>query len=161
MWSGTSLSPNDQWIELRNTTKEYINIGKWHISNLRDINKPDIMIPANSIIEANGYFLISSYPKESKNTSLNVNEDMVNSSIYLLLIDNGNLVLRDTENNIIDEVILNEDGTYPAGDINFKSMQRSLDGTYWYTCESDLCKSSYYWKDIDTINYGSPKSGNI
>lgn len=161
MWSGTSLSTNDQWIELRNTTDEDINIGKWHISNLRDINKPDIMIPANSIIEANGYFLISSNPKESKNTLLNVNEDMVNSSIYLLLIDNGNLVLRDTEDKIIDEVILNEDGSYPAGDITFKSMQRSLDGTYWYTCESDLCKSSNYWKDIDTINYGSPKNGNI
>ena len=47
MWAGSSASEDDQWIELYNPSDTPVNIGKWKIESLRDINKPPIMIPAN------------------------------------------------------------------------------------------------------------------
>ena len=167
MWSGTSQSLEDQWIELYNTTNEDINIGKWKIEYLRDINKPPIMIPANKVIPANGYFVISNYSNESENSMLNIEVDMSNASMNLLPINNGNLILKDTQGNTIDQVL--GESVWPMGiqSPTYNSMQRTVDGingllpSSWYTCLNDLCKSSYYWKISDGLNFGSPGSINI
>ena len=163
MWSGTSQSLDDQWIELYNTTSKEIDIGKWKIEYLRDIDKPAIMIPANNIIPPYGFFLISNYSNESSNSMLNIEVDMVNGSMYLLPQGNGNLILRDVDGNTIDEVILNSEGIWPAGiqDDTFNSMQRSDDGLSWYSCKNIDCNSSDFWKEENSINFGSPKSINI
>jgi len=163
MWTGTSLSEDDQWIELYNNTDEDINIGKWKIEYLRDIGKPPIMIPANKIISANSYFLISNYPKQSNNTILNVDIDVSNASIYLLPTDNGDLVLRDTEGNEVDRV----PGEWPVGGYNddmdtYHSMQRDMeDLNSWYSCDNpDVCTDSKYWKE-GNLNYGTPGDGGL
>jgi len=161
MWSGTSQSLDDQWIELYNPNTEDINIGKWRIYNSRDLNKPAIMIPANSVIPANGYFLISNYSNESSNSLLNVEVDVVNGSLYLLPEGNGNLLLEDIDGNIVDKAL----GDWPSdiqGD-TYNSMQRvegSIDGLLpinWYSCTSD---SSEYWKFISGIDFGTPRAIN-
>ncbi len=165
MWSGTSLSTDDQWIELRNTTEEDINIGKWKIYYLRDLNKPPIMIPANRVIPSNGYFLISNYSNESNNSLLNIESNMSNASMNLLKENNGNLILKDSNGNTIDTVL----GDWPEGvqGETFNSMQRTddgIDGTNpnsWYTCSNSLCNSSDYWKTDNIYNYGSPNDINI
>lgn len=167
MWSGTSVSEDDQWIELFNTTGEDINIGKWKIEYLRGDNKPPIMIPANKIIPANGYFVISNYSNESNNSMLHIEVDMSNASMTLLPTSNGNLTLKDIEGNKIDEVL--GETVWPAGlqSPTYNSMQRVTDGIdglnedNWYTCENDLCKSSEYWKIDNTLNFGSPGNINI
>ena len=167
MWSGTSQSLDDQWIELWNTTDEDIDIGKWKIEYFRDINKPSIMIPANKVIPANGYFVISNYSNESNNSMLNIEVDMSNASMNLLPTSNGNLILRDTEENIIDQVLGVIDWPYGIQLPTYNSMQRDINGidgldpNSWYTCLNDLCKSSDYWKISDTLNFGSPGSVNI
>ena len=166
MWSGTSLSIDDQYIELRNTTDNDINIGKWKIYYLRDLNKPPIMIPANRVIPKNGYFLISNYSNESNNSLLNIESNMSNASMNLLKENNGNLRLEDSNGNVIDTVL----GVWPAGiqsTTSFRSMQRSVDGidgldpNSWYTCNNELCNSSKYWKTDYLSNYGSPNDMNI
>jgi len=88
---------------------------------------------------------------------------MVNGSMYLLPQGNGNLILRDVDGNTIDEVILNSEGIWPAGiqDDTFNSMQRSDDGLSWYSCKNIDCNSSDFWKEENSINFGSPKSINI
>ncbi len=165
MWSGTSLSTDDQWIELRNTTEEDINIGKWKIFNSRDIDKPAIMIPANRVIPRNGFFLISNYSNESNNSLLNIESNMSNASMNLLKENNGNLILKDSDGNTIDTVL----GVWPAGlqKFSFNSMQRTEDGidgldpNSWYTCTQLECTDSKYWKEYDNMNYGSPGDINI
>jgi len=167
MWSGTSQSLDDQWIELYNTTNKDIDIGKWKIEYLRDINKPPIMIPANKVIPANGYFVISNYSNESENSMLNIEVDMSNASMNLLPINNGNLILKDTQGNTIDQVL--GESVWPMGiqSPTYNSMQRTVDGingllpSSWYTCLDELCKSSNYWKISDGLNFGSPGSINI
>lgn len=167
MWSGTSKSLDDQWIELWNTTNEDIDIGKWKIYNSRDIDKPAIMIPANRVIPANGYFVISNYSNESSNSMLNIQIDMSNASMNLLPTNNGNLILKDTEDNVIDEVLGETDWPDGIQSTTYNSMQRDIDGIdglepdSWYTCLSDLCKSSDYWKISDSLNFGSPGNINI
>ncbi len=165
MWSGTSLSTDDQWIELRNTTNQDINIGKWKIYYLRDLNKPPIMIPANRVIPRNGFFLISNYSNESNNSLLNIESNMSNASMNLLKHNNGNLILKDNNGNTIDTVL----GDWPAGiqSDTFRSMQRTEDGidgldiNSWYRCSNALCNSSDYWKTDYLSNYGSPNDINI
>ena len=165
MWSGTSLSTDDQWIELRNTTEEDINIGKWKIYYLRDLNKPPIMIPANRVIPSNGYFLISNYSNESNNSLLNIESNMSNASMNLLREKNGDLILKDSNGNTIDTVL----GDWPAGiqKDTYRSMQRTEDGidgldpNSWYTCSNQDCNSSDYWKTDNIYNYGSPNDINI
>jgi len=166
MWSGTSQSIDDQWIELYNTTNQDINISRWRVYNSRDLTKPAIMLPANSVIEANSYFLISNYSNESKNSLLNVEVDVVNGSMYLLPENNGNLVLRDIEGNVIDQA--SGEYVWPFGiqGNTYNSMQRvkdSIDGLVpnsWYTCNTVECKSSEYWKFISGIDYGTPRAIN-
>jgi hypothetical protein len=167
MWTGTSVSENDQWIELYNPTDSDINVGKWKIEFLRDIGKPPIMIPANRVIESKGYFIIANHPKNSNNTLLNVDVDVSNASIYLLAQGNGNLVLKNREGNTIDEVI----GEWPVGGLDleydtFHSIQRmselsdGLNPNSWYYCISVSCTGSAFWKE-GVVDYGSPGSRNI
>lgn len=167
MWSGTSQSSDDQWIELWNTTDNDIDIGKWKIEYLRDTGKPPIMIPANKVIPANGYFVISNYSNESENSMLNIEVNMSNASINLLPTQNDNLVLKNKEGKIIDQVLGVPDWPEDIQSDTYKSMQRYTNGingllpSSWYTCESELCKSSNYWKISDGLNFGSPGSINI
>lgn len=166
MWTGTDISEDDQWIELKNLTNQDINIGKWKIQNARDLNKPSLMIPANSIIPANGLFLISSYPMQSKNTALAVETDWSNASIALLNENNGNLLLKDNDGNIIDEILGYPN--WPAGSFGgtLHSMQRlnsenGLDSSNWQSCTLQDCNNKIYWKENSTNTYGSPKAENI
>lgn len=168
MWSGTSKSLNDQWIELRNTTNQEINIGKWKIENSRDTNKPPIMIPANRVIPANGYFVISNYSNESNNSLLNIEVNMSNASMNLLTSNNGNLVLKNTKGEIIDQAL--GETEWPKGiqdTVTYNSMQRNEEygnGIYsdsWNTCISNLCNNPLYWKSENTLNFGTPGYPNI
>ena len=57
MWSGSSLSTDDQWIELRNTTDKDINIGKWNKKiNIRVIF--DNIIPEGTTAKESVYCII-------------------------------------------------------------------------------------------------------
>jgi signal peptidase I len=166
MWAGSSISTSDQWIELKNNTDEDINIGKWKIENARRLGQPDLMIPANSILRANSYFLISNHNHNTPHTGLGVIVDMNNASIDLLHTGNGHLILKDEKGTVIDKAY-----GYPvwASGIfgtTFHSMQRvnSSDGLNtdnWLPCIDISCTDTIYWKLNVENTYGTPKNENI
>jgi hypothetical protein len=164
MWMGSSESTSDEWIELKNMTDETIDLSGFVVENLAESNG-DITIPDGENISAKKTYLISNYDKNDPNSSLNVESDLIDASISLANNDNGNLVLRNNDNEILDEI---EGNDWPAGandDIN-RSMQRKLEpgnGTLeknWCTAYDSSLNDTDYW-DVEGDNYGSPGAENI
>jgi len=82
MWSGSSISANDEWIELYNSTDENIDLGGWQLTKNTSTENLMLEIPTNSVIEAGKYFLISNYDLGT-NSILNVAPDLIDSSVTL------------------------------------------------------------------------------
>lgn len=178
MWMGSDAGFADQWIELRNMTDQDIDLGQWTIDNARQSNQPAYMIPAGtgSVIEAEDIFLITRVNVNTPNSALAVPADINNASINLANTDNGDLLLKDAEGNLIDEAA---GDPWPAGrnDPNQKrwSMQRGqtpgdgLDPANWYTCDRDVLagdgtleQMNDYWQEgHQKINCGTPGHSNL
>jgi signal peptidase I len=158
MWMGSTVSSADEWIELRNMTNLFVDVGKWTVENAKDSGTRTVRLPngVNSIIPANGYLLIAKYPETSANSALNVSVDIV-ENLSLLDSENGDLILKDNEGNIIDQA---EGDIWPAGSL-YKSMERNNDPTTgWHTCLDIACNDTTYWK-VEGNNYGTPKNQNL
>jgi len=176
MWMGSLLDKNDQWIELRNTTKDDIDISGWTIDNAHASGK-SLVIPDKSEIKAGGYFLITK--KDEKSSAINVNPDYVDKDLSLDedYKGNGQLVLSDKAAAIIDSTPSTEKYKWPAGihgliipdGLLHWSMERNDDPSDgWHTCDpmamdSDqkkLMKS--YWDDDDLfLDCGTPGNHNL
>ncbi|MFA5933126.1 MAG: lamin tail domain-containing protein [Microgenomates group bacterium] len=164
MWMGSTESTADEWLELRNMTNHEIDIGKWTLDNTKDGGARKLMIPASRSIPANGYFLIANYPKTSANSVLNVDVDEV-ANLELLNSENGNIILKDKNGNIIDQA---KGDSWPVGEngTDKKSMERNNtpgDGTQisnWHLCINSFCNDTTYW-DSEGRNYGTPKAVNL
>lgn len=163
MWMGSSSSSDDEWIELRNMTNQEIEIGKWVIDNAKSAGN-DYMIPANKTIPANGFFLITNFPKNSAQSSLNVSPDVHGAGLSFANTGNGNLVLRDANGNAIDEAL----DPWPKGENGSpekRSMERNdtpgsgTDDANWHTCVSATCNDTIFW-DSEADNYGTPGAAN-
>ncbi len=169
MWMGSTEDSGDEWIELRNMTGHAIDIGQWEIENVRSAHA-DYMIPASKSISANGYFLIANHNKNSSNSALNVDPDITNGSLVLYNSNNGNIILKDKNRNIIDEA---KGDNWPAGytDGNASGLHQSMerndapgDGTLsgsWHTCVSGGCNDGTYWDAAEGNNYGTPGAPNL
>ncbi len=145
-WAGSSSSTQDEWIELKNTTDTELDITGWQLTKdtsgdgsnetlmLEIIIDPDNS--QNTIIPANGYFLISNNDSEhnfgdEKLSVLNIEPDYIDSSITL---SNSKLSIKlydgpwDDSGNLID---IAGDGNVPlAGSNSAKtSMERNNDYT--------------------------------
>lgn len=162
MWSGSTISSADEWIELKNTTTHDIDISGYKINYLKN-NIESLMLEIPSgVIPAEGYFLISNNAENHKfskgESILNVAPDLINNDV-VLSNDKLQLFIYDVDGQLLD---IAGDGKDPlAGDNNNKySMQRNkifADGTVrdnWHTA-------------IDSINFddnslekGSPKAVN-
>ena len=82
MWTGSTLSSADEWIELRNTTSNAIDLSGWQLTKLSSGSETFMLeIPAGSTIPANGYFLISNY--DEANSQIAVTPDVVNTAVSL------------------------------------------------------------------------------
>jgi len=167
---GTAASPNDEWIELYNTTAQPINLTNW---TLRAADgTPDITIrnckPVNlkCIIPAKGYFLLE---RTDDDTVKGVDADMTYSGE---MSNSGEaLQLRDHAGNLVDTAN-GDGGMWPAGDSStFGSMERKgknvLDSdSAWYTHpngEDPRCGHDANWNGINPnanrLN-GTPKCDN-
>jgi len=156
MWMGTTASTADEWIELKNTTGNPVDLSDWKIENAGD-GTPNLTIPSGKIIPANGYFLIANYPKT--NSALNVDVDWDTTTMGLAN-DGEKLILKDSGGNTVDET---PSGSWPAG-INSttrNSMERNNDpSTGWHSCEDSACNDTTYW-DSEGNDYGTPKAANL
>ncbi len=141
---------NDGFVELYNTSDKDINIGNWTIINAESGNN-DLTIPENSVIKANSRFLIAQREVEDSNFTAE------RGSVQAVHLQqnyhaNGQLLLRDTEQNTIDATpeINDKPQDWPAGlddsggqDRYRASMMRTdsyASGTStnnWHTCNMD------------------------
>lgn len=168
MWMGSTKSSSDEWIELRNMTNEEIDIGQWTIENLKESHKT-YMVPAGKSIPANGYFLISHFTRTDPKSAFNADPDDTNGDLSLANSDNGDLILRNKNEIIIDQA---EGNKWPAGNVDgsdglHQSMERKdtpgdgLDSSNWHTCSSGDANDGTYWDTADGNNFGTPKADNL
>ncbi len=141
MWSGSSMSSLDEWIELRNMTGNTIDLSSWVVENLGtgSGSSANITIPSGKSIGPNGFFLISNDPKET--SVIDIDPDLQTTTLSL---SNGGeeLILKNNLGTVIDTA--NQDDDWFAGSSGSpkKSMERNnvpSDGTVstnWHTATS-------------------------
>jgi hypothetical protein len=164
MWMGSSGSTADEWIELKNTTGDIIEVSGWTIENAGSGDNP-ITIPESSFIPVNGYFLISHYTSGDSAIKDSITVDLTLSGISLN--NSGEkLILKDYYGTVIDQT---PSGVWPAGTNNTgttpptrQSMERNDDpASGWHTCVDPDCNTSAFWDEPPENNYGTPKSANL
>ena len=110
-WMGTTISANNEWIELRNLTSNEIVLDGWTLQAVD--GSPQINLSGQ--ITSNGYYLLE---RTDDNAVPSVSADM----IYIGALGNNgeNLVLKDNNGNVIDQVDasagLPAQAGWPAGD---------------------------------------------
>ncbi len=159
MWMGDFAGSSHEWVELRNTTGEDIDLTGWDITKLGSGGEELMLTISSGIIPAQGYFLIANNNAEDSNIA--VEPDLVETDVSL---SNTKLQLRlydglfEEGANLIDTA---DDGTgTPAGGDGqtMKSMVRKDppgDGTLaenWYTADTQSG-----WDD-DAQEFGTPQS---
>ncbi|MCX6340563.1 MAG: lamin tail domain-containing protein, partial [Candidatus Aureabacteria bacterium] len=99
-WMGTGANPEHEWIELYNNTNASVNLSGWQIEGL-GAGSNAITIPSGKSIAAKGFFIIADNSNVFSDND--IVEDYCDSSVEL---DDGGelLVLRDSSNNIVDQV---------------------------------------------------------
>jgi hypothetical protein len=158
-WSGTIASATDEWIELRNNTREDIDLTGWtlswadgeiiiHFGEAKDDTKE----VRTSVIPARGFYLLE---RTDDTTISDIEADL----IYTGSLRNPGevLVLKDPEGNVVDTAN-GDGGEWPAGatsegEVPYASMER-IDPT-----EPD---SDDNWGTNDgVIRNGKDKDGNL
>ena len=176
-WAGSSSSSQDEWIELKNTTEEDIDLTNWQITKdtSEDSSNETLMIeieenldnPEANTIPAGGYFLIANNGPEhdfggEMLSVLNVEPNYIDSSITL---SNSNLLIKlyngswDEEGELIDSA---GDGSLPlAGSNSAKtSMERNVEYNFGRLVDSWHEASSATNLDVGVFDQATPKSGN-
>jgi len=161
MWMGSAGNTSDEWIELRNTTENPVNLNGWTIEGA---GSGTAAISLSGTIQSNGYFLIANFTSDNSaiNNSIGVDDD--NTSLSLRNEDGGEQLTLKNGAITIDQTTT----TWPAGlnDTNKQSMERNGtpgDGTVagnWHTCTHESCNDGVYWDTAEGLNYGTPKSNN-
>lgn len=78
-WMGTNISPNDQWIELRNMTDQPVDITGWQLTMQTSVGEsPMYTVSTSASIPANGYFLISQF--DETNSALKNPPDLISAT---------------------------------------------------------------------------------
>lgn len=159
MWMGNSTSTVDEWIELRNTTSNPINLTGWVIKGASSTGGGNLTISSGTI-PANGYFLISNYAETDGNSTLNITPDLVTTNVELNNSNKQYVLV----NNLGYTVDVADDGSgAPLAGSNGTpkaSMERNStpgDGTLganWHTATTSLNF------DASTTELGTPKAVN-
>ncbi len=144
-WSGTPASFLNEWIELRNTTDDNVNLFNWQ---LRD-KKGEIIVnfPSQSLIAGQHYFLL----ERTDDTSV---PGMSADLIYKGALNDSNeaLYLFDSSCAIVDRVEANPSWQAGTASPQRKSMERTDDGS-WQTYQGPA-------PDGITGVWGTPRAQN-
>ena len=121
-WMGTTVSSNDEWIELYNPTDAEVDLADWKIAAAD--GSPEIVL--SGTVAAGGYFLLE---RSDDETILDITADL----IYTGALGNTgeHLTLLDAAGTTIDEIITSE--SWPAGDNTTKQTMERLDKNIWAT----------------------------
>lgn len=99
----SSEFPDDQWIELMNTTNHEIDISQWLIENATEQNgnhRPNIHLNGNARIAANGYYVIT---RRRGNTSTKIGDEEAGNLWFDPDGSNGLIRLFTKDGLLIDE----------------------------------------------------------
>ena len=173
MWMGSTKGASDEWIELRNTTDSSIDISGWQLTKwvTSGVDHEELMvtIPSGSSIPAGGFFLIAQFPSGAPGSALNVEPEVVTTSVVL---SNTALQLRlfisnwDTGGTLIDTA--GNKGAPLTGEHEtsqpkkFYSMERNSTsgngalGGSWHTATTSVG----FDPGEEVENRGTPKSVN-
>lgn len=162
MWSGSTQSSEDEWIELYNDTSHDISLDYWTIENAGDGG--DITLPPEATIPSHGYYLISNFDSNDSNSALSDDNIAPDYVVDLDLDDGGEeLILKDAFGNVADTA--DGSGGWEAGENGEakRSMERNNDHGGWHSCDdadtTDQCNSTSFWDD-EGSNYGTPAAEN-
>ncbi|MBI2591649.1 MAG: lamin tail domain-containing protein [Candidatus Brennerbacteria bacterium] len=143
-WMGTTVSANDEWIELKNISNSALNLSGWQILDQAEQIK---IIFENNIIPAGGFALLE---RTDDNTVPNITADF----IYTGALSNTNEGLRlfNKDCVLVDEVLANPD--WLAGNnTEKKTLERDVIGFGGST------GSPLSWHTSLNIN-GTPRAEN-
>lgn len=116
-WMGTEIGWRYEWIELYNNSNQEIDITNWEIEN-SEAKKAALKISKGKI-PANGFFIICKTQIEKCDLRFS------KLSLHNEYENNGKLILRDEQGNIIDKTPDTNDKKWPAGDNETKqTMER-------------------------------------
>jgi len=138
-WMGNTTSTADEWLELKNTTNQDIDLTGWRLS------WDGAAIELAGLVPGNGYFLLE---RTDDNSVPNISADQ----IYTGALGNGgeDILLKDNADNVIDTADWNSG--WLAGDNSTKqTMERVCP-----IADGDLAAS---WQTSELAN-GSPKQDN-
>jgi hypothetical protein len=78
-WMGSSLDVDDEWIELRNTTSNAIDITGWVLTNVA--TGGDFTF-SSGLVPAHGYFIVSNFGQANPSSVLNI-QDIFSTDLVL------------------------------------------------------------------------------
>lgn len=120
-WMGTSISANDEWLELFNSSDQEIDITNWILK--ADDGTPQITLSGK--ISAQGYFLLERTDDQSV---LQITADQIYNGG---LGNTGeNLKLINSENILIDQVDCAVDGWLAGDNITKQTIERTTSGLW-------------------------------
>jgi cysteine-rich repeat protein len=119
-WMGTTVSANNEWIELRNLASSDINLDGWTLKAVD--GSPQISLSGQ--IAASGYYLLE---RTDDNTVPSESADL----IYIGALGNNgeNLILKDNDENTVDQI--DAATAWPAGDNTTKQTMERTDAGGW------------------------------
>ncbi len=135
-WMGTTISANDEWIELKNITSGALDVSGWQIIDQGD--QIHVTLSADTNIEAGEFLLLE---RSDDSTVPNIAADFIYSGA--LANSSEGLRLFDNKCNLIDEVTAVS--SWPAGNNTTKSTMERISGFGWQT---------------SSVTGGTPKANN-
>lgn len=159
-WAGSNGDGNDEWIELRNTTSNPINLAGWIVENLGTGSGPgaDITISSGTI-PADGFFLISN--KGQTDSKVNVAPDITDTSVSL--VNGGEQLVLKTNLTVTIDTANGVSAWFEGSNATpKKSMERTSppgDGTVgsnWQTATTHTNMDG----SGSTDEFGTPKAAN-
>ncbi len=129
-WAGSEKSTADEWIEIRNTGSEAVDISGWSLTGVGTSGSA-ITIPSTSSLAAGSAYLIANYAMTDAKTTLVVAPNLVTTAVS---IPNTalNIVLLDSTGAIIDSLV--DPGTPNFGSsTTFSTMKRDSSSGAWFT----------------------------
>ena len=113
-----SVSPQGDWIEIYNNSKDSINVSRWRLIADDD----EFLFPDSLIIPSNHYLVISANSEEKK---LN-NKKAINISIDIKLSSKTERIqILDSDNFVVDSITYNIDAEFPSlVDVENKNIER-------------------------------------
>ena len=137
-WAGSSISAQDEWIELHNFGSSPVDLSGWTITKLvSGEEQPMIILPAGTIIAPSGYFVVANYAADA--SVLNIAPDLVDTAVTLsnTALKIGLYAGAFGVSELVDTA--GDGGVPPAGNNSLKlSMERNIDRVGWHDASNQI-----------------------